>query len=779
MSLLKITVLLIGILILTASSTNAQVNCDEIEVSQDYLLHVVSNSGLPGDTIWVPVYLETTDPGLMFFFYINYDHDYLTPVPIPGYPEYVISEQTGRFIDAPGFVIQQSPNPLDSGCLIAIFDPITSPYEIPPGEGIIFRMAFTIDNFFPYGDSAKFWFQESQNTYTCQKSAIAVSDPQEPSGIGTNYPVTPDSYIYYDTSFQDLPIIYDFHSQPRSIVAGDTAWVSWNVSVFSDSAKINNGFGPLYMPWGTEPVMPTATITYDLSVYNAFGYSQKSITINVTQPGENQYPVISYIEDHQVVEGNTLTFAVSASDPDGGYPNLSTSPLPGTATFTDSGNGTGSISWLTNESDIGDYTIILYAIDASDPSMIDSLYSEITVLDMNYPPQWDFDFSVYDTLYENDTLQFMIEAWDPDSTIPFITGHIAGEDTLATNMVFIDSGNGKGSLTFTPDSYQGNYDPYIFYVRFTIYDSENPSISVQTPSKRIYVFNENSGLETPTLTFPDGEGPFDIIGGNTLEFELYASNTNGDIPDITSTDLPENASLIDLPDSINGSHKLFIYTPLPDIDSTFEITFFATNEGMVDSTTIIINVTKANSIPILFLNPYQQDEIIEGETLYTVLEAFDADGVYPILDAFLDSRDTLATNMHFTDSGNGIGVLTFNPNQVQGNSPNPEFYYVRFSAQDPDYPEVTIISYTWAIKVFDSGLPCCIDTKGDVDYSGNGNSGSNVADIVHLVNYVIKDQGVIPCFGEADIDNSGTLNMSDIIILVDYLFRNGSIPNCL
>ena len=450
------------------------------------------------------------------------------------------------------------------------------------------------------------------------------------------------------------------------------------------------------------------------------------------------------------------------------------SPLPGTATFSNSTNP-GIFHWLTGEDDFGTHHITFYAADGVDPSMIDSLAMEITVLDMNLPPQWDFDLSV-DTLFENDTLQFMVEFWDPDSTIPIIEGHLSGDDTLATNMMVIDSGHGRAVFTFTPDSFQGNRNPFNYHIRFTFYDSENSAISVETPSKLIRVYNENSGIETPNLTLSES-GPFAITGGTTLEFDLYASNTNGDLPVITSSELPGSSSLVHLADSVNSVHQLFHYTPLPGTDSTFEITFYATTENLVDSATVLINVTKANSIPWVFLNTYQQDSVTEGSILHTLVQAFDADSVYPILDAFLDGRDTLATNMTFYDSGNGVGVLTFSPNQIQGNSPVPKFYYVRFSAQDPDNLDAITISYTWTIKVFDSGLPCCIGVKGDVDYDGNG-IGVNVADIVFLINYVLKYQGAIPCFGEADMDQSGTLNMSVIIILVDYIFKGGSIPNC-
>ena len=133
--------------------------------------------------------------------------------------------------------------------------------------------------------------------------------------------------------------------------------------------------------------------------------------------------------------------------------------------------------------------------------------------------------------------------------------------------------------------------------------------------------------------------------------------------------------------------------------------------------------------------------------------------------------------MTFADSGDGGGLLTFAPDLTQGSSCMTLFYYVKFRARDavPPYPEVSSATYT--IKLFDSGLGCCVGSVGDVDYSGGGAGEPNIADLTRLIDYLFRSE-MLPCPNEADIDGGG-ISISDITALVAYLFAGGgSLPLC-
>ncbi|MHA1974404.1 MAG: putative Ig domain-containing protein [Candidatus Hodarchaeales archaeon] len=93
---------------------------------------------------------------------------------------------------------------------------------------------------------------------------------------------------------------------------------------------------------------------------------------------QNASPILDPIGSKSSVAEALLSFAVSATDPDGTIPALSAFNLPSGAAFTDNDDGTGLFAWTTTMSDIGTYNIIFVA---SDGNLEDSETVVITVLD--------------------------------------------------------------------------------------------------------------------------------------------------------------------------------------------------------------------------------------------------------------------------------------------------------------------------------------------------------------------------------------------------------------
>ena len=110
------------------------------------------------------------------------------------------------------------------------------------------------------------------------------------------------------------------------------------------------------------------------------GNDSASVDVTVAS-GSNLPPLLDPILNEVVTEGQPLTFDVSASDPEGTTPVLSVTGLPGTATFQDNGNETGTFSWTPAIGDAveGPYSVTFTATDALDPLLMDSRTISITV----------------------------------------------------------------------------------------------------------------------------------------------------------------------------------------------------------------------------------------------------------------------------------------------------------------------------------------------------------------------------------------------------------------
>lgn len=66
---------------------------------------------------------------------------------------------------------------------------------------------------------------------------------------------------------------------------------------------------------------------------------------------------------------------------------------------------------------------------------------------------------------------------------------------------------------------------------------------------------------------------------------------------------------------------------------------------------------------------------------------------------------------------------------------------------------------------------CCV-MRGDVDESGT----VNVSDLTYLVNYLFKGGPAPACADHGDVDLSGNINVSDLTYIVNYLFKGGPAP---
>ncbi|UCE66773.1 MAG: hypothetical protein JSU85_01825, partial [Candidatus Zixiibacteriota bacterium] len=421
-------------------------------------------------------------------------------------------------------------------------------------------------------------------------------------------------------------------------------------AVFEDSL---NGRGLFtFMPDYTQSGIDTVLFIATDGALSDSEYVQ----LTITEAG-NQYPVLDSIGSQTVDEGNSLILTITSSDPDGSIPALSALNLPSGAGFIDNGDGTGDFSYYPGFFDEGLYTVIFIA---SDGVLADTEHVDITVNDTPRPPVWN---SIADrAVFEGQTISFVVQATDPDLTIPALS-----VETLAENWAFTDSLNGKGLFTFSPDYTQaGQYTLTFIASDGTLSDSE---------FVEIFVFE--AGNQPPEI---DSIGPQTVIEGEHLEILITASDPEGIIPALQSFNRPANSTFTDYG---NGS-GLFTFDPSFTQAGVYNVLFRAFDGELYDSLWVEITVIDFGFPPTL--DPIGPRSVTEGEILYVSVSASDPDSTIPQLLA-----EQLPANAAFVDSLNGTGLLTFIPDYTQAGIDTVLFIATDGALSDSEYVEITVI----------------------------------------------------------------------------------------
>lgn len=175
---------------------------------------------------------------------------------------------------------------------------------------------------------------------------------------------------------------------------------------------------------------------------------ERDFTVTVTNT--NRKPSIDPVANVSADEGDTITFNVTASDPDATPLTLTTSDLPNGATFTDHGNGTATFNWEVDHkaADNSPYAI---TFTVSDGDKTDSTNCTITIANVNVPVLLE-TIGGKDAV-EGQPMSFAVVAVDPDAT-PTVTA--AG---LPRGAQFVENISGVLVFYWTPDYHASEFSP--------------------------------------------------------------------------------------------------------------------------------------------------------------------------------------------------------------------------------------------------------------------------------------------------------------------------------
>jgi hypothetical protein len=131
----------------------------------------------------------------------------------------------------------------------------------------------------------------------------------------------------------------------------------------------------------------------------------------------------------------------------------------------------------------------------------------------------------------------------------------------------------------------------------------------------------------------------------------------------------------------------------------------------------------------------------------------------------------LPAGASFTYAGDGEGTFEWSPLATDLGD-----HDILFTAYDNDD-----LTDSEQITITVSAGCCTPPMRGDINADGiAGETGIDVSDVVYLVNYMFKQGPPPPCFEEANINGSGgeeLIDIADLVYLVNYMFKDGPEPS--
>lgn len=340
---------------------------------------------------------------------------------------------------------------------------------------------------------------------------------------------------------------------------------------------------------------------YDVTIFVSDGSMIDSEIVAITVTAANGAPLLTAVDSLLMAEGDTLTVAIGAIDPDGDPVTLTAENLPSNTAFVDYGDGSGSFTFYPDFTQAGEYAVTFIA---SDGLLADSEVVVLTVIAVNQLPV--LAAIGPQTVAEGDTLNLVVSADDPDGTIPMLTA-----STLPPHAAFLDNGDGTGTFAFTPDFDQAGVVYITFYASdgWAI-DSEQVMITV-------------TGVNRPPVLAAIGSQS--VVEGDTLIFDITATDPDADSLALSAENLPANASFTDHGD---GTGRL-MFTPAIAQIGVFTVSFMASDGILVDSEAV--DITAAVHAPVIITG----NVLLPGTVVSYIIDSIetvtaDWSGIYAI-----------------------------------------------------------------------------------------------------------------------------------------------------
>jgi len=402
---------------------------------------------------------------------------------------------------------------------------------------------------------------------------------------------------------------------------------------------------------GTGTVVTTMTLTPSSANVGSFTAAvtataggvpnTKTFQITVNAAGSDSAPVVNAPAMQEVTEGSTLSFTVNASDPDGdALTSLDASGLPFGATFTPNGTNTsGMLSWPTVTGDAGEYDVVFTASNSLSGGAVTHIHVA-SAPTLTIHPIADV------TMAEGASLSVPVSASGVPGALVTLTASLPSFGTLNPP----GSGTGGVSTTITlapPAGSAGTHHASVTATSLGVFVTQTFDV--------IVTGSTGGGNHPPVLTAPATET---VVVGSTLNFDVTATDADGDHVTLTGSALPPGSTFND-----NGDDTgTFLWSPVSGQAGTYTASFSGNDgRGGSGSASTEITVTGGvvgNHAPTLSAPTAQS--VNEGATLTFEVTGSDQDGDHVTL-----SGSVLPPGSTFVDHGDDTGTFTWTPGSGQ------------------------------------------------------------------------------------------------------------------
>jgi hypothetical protein len=411
MKLTRIVVLCLALLVAWASLSQAQQTpCDEIEPSLVDSVMIVETAGLPGDIIWVPLYIGNYLRISAISVHLEYDTNVIKPLiwytdttvdvsifwdcrdTVINGNDTTVCDSVGSSTDTLTIsnyyynllnfdstihypqVVEDVDFPASGSHHRIKFlglpkTPTDTGAAVDSGEGPVVEIGFEIDSTVDIGTSTTISFY--------QETVYSDSFPYPQIGCVFSHYADPQGYtikfktITGDVIVAAVPEINSFEASDSTIYEEESTTLYWNVSN-ATSITISPAVCTACDSIGSEVVSPSATTIYTLTATNDEDVEvQAHLTITVLQPGVNERPVFTEPTQtfYEIDQGQTVAFQVTATDADNDEITLTATSLPNNAAFGPTnpvvgvGSVTGNFSFTPDYVQLGTYQAAFTADD--------------------------------------------------------------------------------------------------------------------------------------------------------------------------------------------------------------------------------------------------------------------------------------------------------------------------------------------------------------------------------------------------------------------------------